>query len=161
MQSCCSTFTSHYFKEAMNPECFGIHEWTKPLLQYCLLCSCKTRKQHSLPQSPQVDNNWTFPKFVEKSTLYRVTDMHCHIILSIQVYFMMADSSNGVIKNKMHSVLQIIYFRFNISDFYFCLKMHYFCIQIVMLQCQNVMSFQPFFAYNVQRRLLSLSLPLM
>ncbi len=40
--------TSHYLQEATDPICFSTHVWCKPVLYYCLLCSCKTSKQHSL-----------------------------------------------------------------------------------------------------------------
>ncbi len=42
------TFTSHYLQEATDPICFSTHVRCKPILYYCLLRSCKTRKQHSL-----------------------------------------------------------------------------------------------------------------
>ncbi len=42
------TFTSHYLQEATDPICFSTHVRCKPVLYYCLLCSCKTSKQHSL-----------------------------------------------------------------------------------------------------------------
>ncbi len=42
------TFTRHYLQEAMDPICFSTHVWCKPVLDYCLLRSCKTSKQHSL-----------------------------------------------------------------------------------------------------------------
>ncbi len=42
------TFTSHYLQEATDPICFSTHVWCKPVLDYCLLRSCKTSKQHSL-----------------------------------------------------------------------------------------------------------------
>ncbi len=42
------TFTSHYLQEAMDPICLSTHVWCKPVLNYCLLRSCKTSKQHSL-----------------------------------------------------------------------------------------------------------------
>ncbi len=38
------TFTRHYLQEA----CFSTHVWCKPVLDYCLLHSFKTSKQHSL-----------------------------------------------------------------------------------------------------------------
>ncbi len=46
--SCRCTFTSHYLQEATDPICFSTHVWCKPVLDYCLLRSCKTSKQHSL-----------------------------------------------------------------------------------------------------------------
>ncbi len=42
------TFTGHYLQEATDPICFSTHVWCKPVLDYCLLRSCKTSKQHSL-----------------------------------------------------------------------------------------------------------------
>ncbi len=42
------TFTWHYLQEATDPICFSTHVWCKPVLDYCLLRSCKTSKQHSL-----------------------------------------------------------------------------------------------------------------
>ncbi len=42
------TFTWHYLQEATDPICFSTHVWCKPVLDYCLLHSCKTSKQHSL-----------------------------------------------------------------------------------------------------------------
>ncbi len=42
------TFTRHYLQEATDPICFSTHVWCKPVLDYCLLHSCKTSKQHSL-----------------------------------------------------------------------------------------------------------------
>ncbi len=42
------TFTRHYLQEATDPICFSTHVWCKPVLDYCLLRSCKTSKQHSL-----------------------------------------------------------------------------------------------------------------
>ncbi len=42
------TFISHYLQEAMDPICFSTHVRCKPVLDYCLLHSCKTSKQHSL-----------------------------------------------------------------------------------------------------------------
>ncbi len=42
------TFTSHYLQEATDPICFSTYVWCKPVLYYCFLRSCKTRKQHSL-----------------------------------------------------------------------------------------------------------------
>ncbi len=42
------TFTRHYLQDATDPICFSTHVWCKPVLYYCLLRSCKTRKQHSL-----------------------------------------------------------------------------------------------------------------
>ncbi len=42
------TFTWHYLQEATDPICFSTHVWCKPVLNYCLLHSCKTSKQHSL-----------------------------------------------------------------------------------------------------------------
>ncbi len=42
------TFTSHYLQEATDPICFSKHVWCKPVLDYCLLRSCKTSKQYSL-----------------------------------------------------------------------------------------------------------------
>ncbi len=41
------TFTRHYLQEATDPIC-STHVWCKPVLDYCLLHSCKTSKQHSL-----------------------------------------------------------------------------------------------------------------
>ncbi len=41
------TFTRHYLQEATDPICFSTHVWCKPVLDYCLLHSCKTSKQHS------------------------------------------------------------------------------------------------------------------
>ncbi len=41
------TFTSHYLQEATDPICFSTHVWCKPVLDYCILHSCKTSKQHS------------------------------------------------------------------------------------------------------------------
>ncbi len=46
--SCRCTFTWHYLQEATDPICFSTHVWCKPVLDYCLLHSCKTSKQHSL-----------------------------------------------------------------------------------------------------------------
>ncbi len=42
------TLTRHYLQESMDPICFSTHVWCKPVLNYCLLHSCKTSKQHSL-----------------------------------------------------------------------------------------------------------------
>ncbi len=42
------TFTRHYLQGSMDPICFSTHVWCKPVLDYCLLRSCKTSKQHSL-----------------------------------------------------------------------------------------------------------------
>ncbi len=42
------TFTWHNLQEATDPICFSKHVWCKPVLDYCLLHSCKTSKQHSL-----------------------------------------------------------------------------------------------------------------
>ncbi len=42
------TFTRHYLQEATDPIYFSTHVWCKPVLNYCLLHSCKTSKQHSL-----------------------------------------------------------------------------------------------------------------
>ncbi len=42
------TFTRHYLQEATDPICFSTHVWCKLVLDYCLLRSCKTSKQHSL-----------------------------------------------------------------------------------------------------------------
>ncbi len=42
------TFTRHYLQEATDPICFSTPVWCKPVLDYCLLRSCKTSKQHSL-----------------------------------------------------------------------------------------------------------------
>ncbi len=47
------TFTSHYLQEATDPICFSTHVWCKPVLDYCLLHSCKTSKQYSLIQRPE------------------------------------------------------------------------------------------------------------
>ncbi len=38
------TFTRHYLQEATDPICFSTHVWCKPVLDYCLLRSCKTSK---------------------------------------------------------------------------------------------------------------------
>ncbi len=35
-------------QEATDPICLSTHVWCKPVLNYCLLHSCKTSKQHSL-----------------------------------------------------------------------------------------------------------------
>ncbi len=35
-------------QEAADPICLSTHVWCKPVLNYCLLHSCKTSKQHSL-----------------------------------------------------------------------------------------------------------------
>ncbi len=42
------TFRRHYLQEATDPICFSTHVWCKPVLDYCLLRSCKISKQHSL-----------------------------------------------------------------------------------------------------------------
>ncbi len=42
------TFTWDNLQEAADPICFSTHVWCKPVLDYCLLHSCKTSKQHSL-----------------------------------------------------------------------------------------------------------------
>ncbi len=42
------TFTWDNLQEATDPICFSTHLWCKPDLDYCLLHSCKTSKQHSL-----------------------------------------------------------------------------------------------------------------
>ncbi len=51
------TFTSHYLQEATDPICFSTHVWCKPVLDYCLLRSCKTSKQHSLLHQTNRDQN--------------------------------------------------------------------------------------------------------
>ncbi len=40
-------------QEATDPICLSTHVWCKPVLNYCLLHSCKTSKQHSLLQRPE------------------------------------------------------------------------------------------------------------
>ncbi len=42
------TFTWDNLQEATDPICLSTHVWCKPVLNYCLLHSCKTSKQHSL-----------------------------------------------------------------------------------------------------------------
>ncbi len=42
------TFTWHYLQEATDPICFSTHVCCKPVVDYGLLRSCKTSKQHSL-----------------------------------------------------------------------------------------------------------------
>ncbi len=42
------TFTWDNLQEAADPICFSTHVLCKPVLDYCLLHSCKTSKQHSL-----------------------------------------------------------------------------------------------------------------
>ncbi len=36
------TFTRHYLQEATDPICVPTHVWCKPVVDYCLLHSCKT-----------------------------------------------------------------------------------------------------------------------
>ncbi len=52
------TFTWHYLKEATDPICFSTHVWCKPALDYCLLRSCKTSKQHSLLHCHASSPDW-------------------------------------------------------------------------------------------------------
>ncbi len=42
------TFTWDNLQEATDPICLSTHVWCNPVLNYCLLHSCKTSKQHSL-----------------------------------------------------------------------------------------------------------------
>ncbi len=42
------TFTCDNLQEATDLICLSSHVWCKPVLNYCLLHSCKTSKQHSL-----------------------------------------------------------------------------------------------------------------
>ncbi len=46
--SCRCTFTWDNLQEATDPICLSTHVRCKPALNYCLLHSCKTSKQHSL-----------------------------------------------------------------------------------------------------------------
>ncbi len=67
------TFTWHYMQEATDPICFSTHVWCKSVLDYCLLCSCKTSKQHTLLHWTNTET-----RIIIKKTQTWVTDQSIH-----------------------------------------------------------------------------------